>query len=69
MEYRKKIDLPTGSDYWFVHMGPIPNKPEWHQMLYANNIYAFPTEFAANRFADNHRAEYPGRSIKVRRGQ
>ena len=66
--YRKQVDLPSGSDYWFVHMGPVPNKPDWHQKLYAKSAYAFPTERAAYLFADIHREEYPGRNIEVRQG-
>ena len=64
--YRKKVDLPTGSDYWFVHMGPVPNTPDWHQELYAAQSYAFPNEASAELFATNHRVY--GRQVIVKRG-
>lgn len=67
--YRKQVELPTGSDYWFVNMGPIPFMPKWHTELYSNTSYAFPTEKAALLFASNHRKEYSGRSIEVMRGK
>lgn len=69
MEYRKMVELPTGSDYWFVEMGTIPDMPPWHQELYEFSSYAFPTKAAANLFAANHRRVYPGREIKVRQGE
>lgn len=65
---RKKVELPSGSDYWFVHLGPIPQLPEWHQKMYEHSAYPFPTEAAANLFADQHIRMYPGRDIKVERG-
>ena len=64
-EYRKTIPLSTETQYWFVEMGPIPNKPEWHMQMYAKSSYAFPSEVAAHRFANAHSAEHPGRSVKV----
>lgn len=67
--YRKKVELPTGSDYWYVKMGPVPNTPSWHQAMYADNSYAFPTQAAANLFAANHARVYPGREITVERGK
>ena len=66
MEYRKRVELPTGSDYWFVHLGPIPNTPDWHQKMYAEQSYAFPTEASAELFALNHRVS--GRHVIVMRG-
>lgn len=66
---RKQVKLPTGSNYWFVHMGSIPNMPDWHTELYSNSSYAFPSEEYANLFASNHKKMYPGRSIEVRRGE
>lgn len=65
---RKKVELPSGSDYWFVHMGAIPDKPDWHQKMYQNSSYPFPTEKAANLFAANHKKIYPNRVITVERG-
>ena len=67
--YRKMVDLPSGSDYWFVEMGPVPDMPEWHQELYGFNSYAFPTKAAANLFAANHQSLHPGREIKIRQGE
>lgn len=64
-EYRKTIPLSTTTDYWFVQMGPIPNKPDWHMKLYAKSSYAFPTEVAAHRFANAAAAEHPDRDVKV----
>jgi hypothetical protein len=49
-----------------VVMGRIPNTPGWHQKMYENNSYPFPTRAAADLFADNHRRMYPGRDIVVR---
>jgi hypothetical protein len=69
MEYRKQVELPTGSDYWFVHMGPVPNKPDWHQKLYDNSSYAFPTKAAAELFAKTHQDRYPGRQVYVKQGE
>jgi hypothetical protein len=66
--YRKKVDLPSGSDYWFVHMGPIPNRPKWHQELYAKQSYPFPTLEAATLFAETHMRRDPGRRIEIVRG-
>jgi hypothetical protein len=65
-EYRKSIPLATGTPYWFVDMGPIPDKPVWHQQLYAYGSYAFPTPEAATRFAVTHKSTDPGRSVGVR---
>lgn len=67
--YRKKVDLPSGSDYWFVHMGPIPNTPDWHQAMYQHQAYPFPTKAAADLFAQTHAARYPGRTITVEQGK
>lgn len=53
------------SDRWIVKMGPIPNKPAWHQQIYANSSYAFPTKAAAERFARAHLERDPGREISV----
>ena len=66
--YRKRVDLPTDSDYWFVELGPVPDMPAWHQEMYSFSSYAFPTKVAANLFASNHQRMYPGREIKVRQG-
>jgi hypothetical protein len=69
LPYRKQVKLPTGSDYWFVHMGAIPNRPEWHSKMYESSSFAFPTEKAANLFASNHQTMYPNRLIEVKRGK
>ena len=66
---RKKVELPSGSDYWFVHLGPIPQLPEWHQKMYSNSSYPFPTEASANLFASQHKKMYPGRNVTVKRGE
>jgi hypothetical protein len=66
MEYRKRVDLPSGKDYWFVHLGPIPNTPDWHQELYAKQSYPFPTKEAAELFAMNHMIQ--GREVYVQQG-
>lgn len=65
-EYRREIVLNTETPYYFVVMGHIPNTPGWHQQMYKNNSYAFPTRQAADLFADNHRRMYPGRVINIR---
>jgi hypothetical protein len=67
--YRKKVDLPSGKDYWFVHMGPVPNKPDWHQAMYRHQAYPFPTKAAAELFAQTHQERYPGRDITIKRGE
>lgn len=64
-EYRRSIPLDTEREYWTVRMGPIPNKPRWHQELYASQSYPFPTREAADRFAENHQRIYPGQEIEV----
>lgn len=66
MEYRKSIPLAVDTEYWFVEMGPIPDKPAWHQDLYRWQSYPFPTERAALLFAGNHAGLYPGRHVAVR---
>ena len=66
--YRKKVDLPSGSDYWFVHLGPIPERPEWHKALYEKSSYPFPSEAAAKLFAQRHKNLHPNRSIEIKRG-
>lgn len=65
MEYRKGIALSTEVEYWHVRMGPVPDMPEWHQKLYSFQSYPFPTKEAADRFAETHRMEHPGRIIEV----
>lgn len=67
--YRKKVNLPTGSDYWMVEMGPIPNRPDWHQKLYQASSYAFPTKEAAELFARTHTARDPERTITIKQGE
>ena len=67
--YRKKVNLPTGSDYWFVEMGPIPNMPDCHQRLYQASSYAFPSRAAAELFARTHTSRDPDRDVKIRRGK
>ena len=69
LTYRKQVELPTGSDYWFVHLGPVPGMPDWHQKMYEHSSYPFPSEKAANLFAKLHTEMYPGRDINVRRGE
>lgn len=69
LTYRKQVELPTGSDYWMVYMGPIPNRPDWHTKLYDNSCYAFPTQAAANLFAAQHERLHPGRTITVKQGE
>ena len=54
------------SQYWFVEMGPIPNKPDWHTKLYAHQAYAFPTYAAARLFASSHKSRDPGRDVEIR---
>jgi hypothetical protein len=54
------------SKYWFVEMGPIPNRPDWHMKLYAHQAYAFPTEAAAGLFASTHKRRDPLRRVEVR---
>lgn len=66
MEYRKAIQLSSETEYWFVEMGPVPDRPAWHQEVYRHNRYPFPTEFAAFRFAASHKRRDPNRDIAVR---
>lgn len=66
MKYRKTIDLDPDERYSFVDMGPIPDKPRWHQELYARQSYAFPTPEAAERFAEYHQKQEPDREISIR---
>lgn len=63
-EFRRDVPLDHTTPYWFVEMGPIPDKPDWHQELYRFQSYPFPTVQAAIRFADSHRE--PGRQISIR---
>lgn len=61
--YRKDVALSEGVEYTSVNMGPIPEAPDWHQELYADQSYLFPTEAAAERFAKAHTE--PGRRVVV----
>lgn len=65
-EFRRTIELSHTTPYWFVEMGPSPDKPLWHQELYRFQSYPFPSEAAAQRFATTHRELYPGRTIAIR---
>lgn len=65
-EYRKSIPLDASTDYWFVEMGAIPDKPKWHQELYAFQSYPFPSEAAAASFAAVHLDIEPARQIAIR---
>lgn len=65
-EFRRDVPPPAADQYWFVEMGPIPGKPDWHMKLYANQVYAFPRLEAARLFAKNHRGFYPDRDIAIR---
>ncbi|BBC53782.1 hypothetical protein PBI_JF4_67 [Mycobacterium phage JF4] len=56
---------PTETEYWRVQMGPIPDRPRWHQALYAKQSYSFPSVEAATRFAKAHKEKDPGRDIVI----
>lgn len=64
-EYRKTLDLDSEKSYTYVSMGPIPGQPPWHQELYAEQTYPFPTEDAALTFARTHKAKDPGREVVI----
>ncbi|QBI99097.1 hypothetical protein SEA_SHAM4_71 [Mycobacterium phage Sham4] len=64
-EYRKSPALDSSSEYSFVEMGPIPDRPRWHRELYAHQTYPFPTMEAAFRFAEAHKHKEPDRCIAV----
>ena len=49
--YRKTIELDRDKSYWFVDLGPIPGKPDWHMKMYEQVSYAFPSLESATRFA------------------
>lgn len=65
-EFRRDVPLAHGTEYWFVEMGPIPGKPDWHTQLYASQAYPFPSPVAAKLFAANHRKMYADREIAIR---
>ena len=65
-EYRRSTTLTQDTDYWFVVMGPIPNMPDWHMSLYAQQSYAFPSEQAARRFAMTSRERDWDRDISIK---
>ena len=65
-EYRKSIPLSTETQYWFVQMGPVPNKPDWHTELYTSQSYPFPTPEAASLFASVHKRKDPLRDVGIR---
>lgn len=65
-EFRRDVPLDHTTPYWFVEMGPIPDKPDWHQELYRFQSYPFPTVGAAIRFATRHRELDPDRDIAIR---
>ncbi|ASZ75502.1 hypothetical protein KIW74_gp26 [Mycobacterium phage Kimona] len=65
MEYRRDVPVSTESEYWTVEMGPIPDRPRWHQGLYAHQAYQFPSIEAATRFAQTHKIRDPGRYIVI----
>jgi hypothetical protein len=44
MEYRKRIELDTSTDYWFVELGEMLR-------LTGDSSWPFPTEAAARKFA------------------
>lgn len=48
MEYRKKVELRPGTDYWFVDMGEL-------NFLNGGVSYPFTSEEAARKFAVNHK--------------
>lgn len=54
------------SQYWFVEMGPIPDKPDWHQKMYEFQSYPFPRYEAARRFAFGARERDWKRDIGIR---
>ncbi|AVP41918.1 hypothetical protein SEA_JSQUARED_76 [Mycobacterium phage Jsquared] len=64
-EYRKTLDLDPDSTYTYVEMGPVPDKPKWHQELYASQKYPFPTPEAARLFAQSEAVRHPGREIVI----
>ena len=57
MEYRRTD--------WTVHMGPLPDRPRWHQELYAHQAYQFPALDAALRFAKRQHDLAPERYIVI----
>lgn len=65
-EYRTNIPLSQDSQYWFVELGLIPNKPDWHMKLYARQSYPFPSLEAARRFAFSSRERDWTRDIAIR---
>lgn len=60
LPYRKKVDLPTGTDYWWVFLAGYGNA--------ASCEFPFPTEQAARKFAEGHRRVWPDRQILVKQG-
>jgi hypothetical protein len=64
--YRKTIELDRDKSYWFVDLGPIPGKPDWHIQMYKQVSYAFPSLESATRFAVAHKAGSPQRSIVIK---
>lgn len=63
-EYRKTLELDKSTDYTFVEMGPIPDLPRWHEQANPSR-FPFPTEKAAFRFAERHKADHPAREVAV----
>jgi hypothetical protein len=48
LEYRKRIEVDSNTDYWWVAMGPL-------NFLNGGCSYPFPTAAAASRFAQNQK--------------
>ncbi|AAC18510.1 hypothetical protein SEA_LAKES_75 [Mycobacterium phage Lakes] len=63
-EYRKTLDLSTGTSYTYVELGPIPDMPKWHQSAQPSR-WPFPTPEAAFRFARAHSEERPDREVII----
>lgn len=61
MEYRKQVELDPGSDYWFVELGEST-------FLNGGSAYPFPSERAAQVFAENQKflAKMRGNDREVR---